>query len=75
MHDSARVDITPEILLKAYAAGIFPMAEDADDPTLYWVEPKARGVLPSTRSASPGASPGRCGPTSSWSAATPTSKL
>ncbi|RUP13072.1 MAG: leucyl/phenylalanyl-tRNA--protein transferase [Methylobacterium sp.] len=46
MHDSARVDITPKILLKAYAAGIFPMAEDADDPTLYWVEPKARGVLP-----------------------------
>ena len=46
MHDPSRVDITPEILLKAYAAGIFPMAEDALDPTLYWVEPKARGVLP-----------------------------
>ncbi|MHB2209313.1 leucyl/phenylalanyl-tRNA--protein transferase [Methylobacterium sp. CM6257] len=46
MHDSSRVDITPEILLKAYAAGIFPMAEDAHDPTLYWVEPRARGVLP-----------------------------
>ena len=40
------VEITPEILLRAYAAGIFPMAEDADDPTLYWVEPKARGLLP-----------------------------
>ena len=26
------IHITPEILLKAYAAGIFPMAEDADDP-------------------------------------------
>ncbi|SFG97287.1 leucyl/phenylalanyl-tRNA--protein transferase [Methylobacterium gossipiicola] len=46
MHDADRVDITPEILLKAYAAGIFPMAEDADDPTIYWVEPKARGILP-----------------------------
>jgi len=46
MHDGARIDITPEILLKAYAAGIFPMAEDADDPTLYWVEPRARGILP-----------------------------
>lgn len=46
MHDGTRVEITPEILLKAYAAGIFPMAEDADDPTLYWVEPRARGVLP-----------------------------
>ena len=49
MHDGTRVDITPEILLKAYAAGIFPMAEDADDPTLYWVEPRARGVLPLDR--------------------------
>ena len=46
MHDGPRIDITPEILLKAYAAGIFPMAEDADDPTLYWVEPRARGILP-----------------------------
>lgn len=40
------MDLTPDILLKAYAAGIFPMAEDADDPTIYWVEPRARGVLP-----------------------------
>lgn len=40
------VDITPEILLKAYAAGIFPMAEDADDPTLFWVEPRERGIIP-----------------------------
>ncbi|WP_036266925.1 leucyl/phenylalanyl-tRNA--protein transferase [Methylobacterium sp. 10] len=48
-HDGDRVDITPQILLKAYAAGIFPMAEDADDPTIYWVEPKARGVLPIDR--------------------------
>jgi len=46
MHDVPRAEITPEILLKAYAAGIFPMAEDADDPALYWVEPPARGVLP-----------------------------
>ncbi len=43
------MDITPDILLKAYATGIFPMAEDADDPTIYWVEPKARGVLPLDR--------------------------
>jgi leucyl/phenylalanyl-tRNA---protein transferase len=40
------IEITPEILLKAYAAGIFPMAEDADDPTLFWVEPRERGVIP-----------------------------
>lgn len=38
--------ITPEILLRAYAAGIFPMAESADDPHLFWVEPEQRGVIP-----------------------------
>ncbi|MBA4270450.1 MAG: leucyl/phenylalanyl-tRNA--protein transferase, partial [Methylobacterium sp.] len=39
-------DITPEIMLRAYAAGIFPMAETADDPNLFWVEPDLRGVIP-----------------------------
>lgn len=38
--------ITPEIMLRAYAAGIFPMAESADDPGLFWVEPEERGVIP-----------------------------
>lgn len=38
--------ITPDILLRAYAAGIFPMSEGADDPGLFWVEPKERGVIP-----------------------------
>ena len=38
--------LTPQILLRAYAAGVFPMAEDRDDPTLYWVDPEKRGVLP-----------------------------
>jgi leucyl/phenylalanyl-tRNA---protein transferase len=38
--------ITPQILLQAYAAGVFPMAESADDPALYWVEPEERGVIP-----------------------------
>jgi leucyl/phenylalanyl-tRNA---protein transferase len=41
-----RVEITPDILLKAYACGIFPMAESADDPGLFWVEPKERGIIP-----------------------------
>ena len=41
-----RIEITPDILLRAYAAGIFPMAEDADDPGLFWVEPQRRGVIP-----------------------------
>lgn len=39
-------EITPDVLLKAYACGIFPMADSADDPDLYWVEPALRGVLP-----------------------------
>jgi leucyl/phenylalanyl-tRNA---protein transferase len=43
---SAFVEITPEVLLKAYACGIFPMAEDADDPALYWIEPEKRGIIP-----------------------------
>lgn len=38
--------ITPDVLLKAYACGIFPMAESADDPGLYWVEPERRGIIP-----------------------------
>ncbi|MBP0617103.1 leucyl/phenylalanyl-tRNA--protein transferase [Jiella mangrovi] len=38
--------ITPELLLKAYASGIFPMAEAADDPQIFWVDPSERGVLP-----------------------------
>ena len=40
------VGLTPELLLRAYAAGIFPMAESADDPELYWVDPVQRGILP-----------------------------
>lgn len=38
--------VSPEILLRAYAAGVFPMAESADDPSLHWVEPKLRGIIP-----------------------------
>jgi leucyl/phenylalanyl-tRNA--protein transferase len=44
--ETAFVEITPEVLLKAYACGIFPMAESADDPALYWIEPPERGVIP-----------------------------
>src|ERR1700740_1268357 len=44
--ESALIDITPEVLLKAYSCGIFPMAESADDPGLYWVEPEYRGIIP-----------------------------
>ena len=38
--------VTPSLLLRAYACGIFPMADSAEDPTLYWVEPRLRGVVP-----------------------------
>ena len=44
--ETASSEITPELLLRAYACGIFPMAESVDDPTLFWVEPKMRGVIP-----------------------------
>lgn len=38
--------ITPDLLLKAYAMGVFPMAEGRDDPTVHWVDPRRRGVFP-----------------------------
>ncbi|CAH0496122.1 leucyl/phenylalanyl-tRNA--protein transferase [Novosphingobium sp. CECT 9465] len=38
--------IPPELLLKAYRAGIFPMADSRDDPDVFWVEPKMRAILP-----------------------------
>ncbi|MCX5493538.1 leucyl/phenylalanyl-tRNA--protein transferase [Kaistia dalseonensis] len=38
--------ITPQVLLKAYACGIFPMSDSADDPGLYWIEPEKRGIFP-----------------------------
>lgn len=47
--ENAFIEITPEVLLKAYACGIFPMAESADDPALYWIEPEMRGVIPLER--------------------------
>ncbi|WCK03154.1 leucyl/phenylalanyl-tRNA--protein transferase [Agrobacterium tumefaciens] len=38
--------ITVDILLCAYSAGLFPMADSADDPELFWVEPEIRGIIP-----------------------------
>jgi len=38
--------LTPDVLLQGYASGIFPMAESRDDPDVFWVDPKMRGVLP-----------------------------
>ncbi len=39
-------DITPDLLLRAYSFGLFPMSESADDPEIFWVEPEIRGVIP-----------------------------
>jgi leucyl/phenylalanyl-tRNA--protein transferase len=44
--EDADEPITPDLLLQAYAAGIFPMAESAGDPNIYWVEPRERGIIP-----------------------------
>ncbi|MCG8692279.1 MAG: leucyl/phenylalanyl-tRNA--protein transferase [Minwuiales bacterium] len=41
-----RYNLTPEMLLDAYASGLFPMAEDREDPRLYWVDPDMRGIIP-----------------------------
>ena len=43
---SARDELTPELLLRAYAMGIFPMSDGRDDPGIHWVDPRLRGVLP-----------------------------
>ncbi|KZL21822.1 Leucyl/phenylalanyl-tRNA--protein transferase [Pseudovibrio axinellae] len=40
------LQITPQILLKAYACGVFPMAETANSPDLFWIDPERRGILP-----------------------------
>lgn len=42
LHD----DLTPDILLRAYAMGIFPMSDGRDDPEIHWIDPRRRGVLP-----------------------------
>ena len=40
------IDITPDLMLRAYRAGLFPMAEARGSPRLYWLDPEMRGVLP-----------------------------
>lgn len=39
-------EITADILLRAYSIGLFPMAESAEDPNLFWVDPEVRGIFP-----------------------------
>ena len=47
--DRSNHGLTPELLIRAYAAGIFPMAERRDDPSIFWVDPRVRGVMPLER--------------------------
>ena len=46
MHAPAASPIDPDLLLSAYRAGIFPMADARDDPEVFWVEPRMRAILP-----------------------------
>ena len=39
-------DLTADLLLRAYAMGIFPMAERRDDAQVFWVDPRCRGIIP-----------------------------
>ena len=45
-NDPFDIELTPELILRAYRAGIFPMSESAEDPDIFWVSPQMRGVLP-----------------------------
>ena len=45
MRDDAP-DLTPDLLLQAYRIGVFPMSESRDDPAVFWVDPRRRGILP-----------------------------
>ena len=40
------IEVTPELLMRAYRAGLFPMAETRRGARLYWLDPELRGVLP-----------------------------
>ncbi|MEM0947415.1 MAG: leucyl/phenylalanyl-tRNA--protein transferase [Pseudomonadota bacterium] len=40
------LSLTPDLLLHAYASGVFPMAESRDDPEVFWVDPRHRGLIP-----------------------------
>lgn len=48
MKDSGPL-LTPELLLQAYQAGVFPMSEGRDNPEVFWVDPRLRGVFPLDR--------------------------
>lgn len=43
---SSLTELTPSLLLRAYAAGVFPMADFADADEIFWIDPDMRGILP-----------------------------
>lgn len=47
--DEQPLELTPSLILRAYAAGVFPMADGADADSVFWVDPKIRGVMPLDR--------------------------
>ena len=40
------IELDPDLLLRAYTVGVFPMADSRDAASVYWVEPKTRAILP-----------------------------
>lgn len=44
--DPFAIELTPELIIRAYQAGIFPMAETAESDDLFWVSPQERGIIP-----------------------------
>lgn len=46
MDNEEHIELTPELLLNAYAQGIFPMSDDESDADFFWVRPKLRGLIP-----------------------------
>lgn len=49
MDPDDELELTPNLALKAYGIGVFPMAEQRDDDVVYWVDPRVRGVIPLDR--------------------------
>ena len=45
-HVARASDLDPDLVLRAYAMGVFPMSEHRDDPSVFWVEPRQRAILP-----------------------------
>lgn len=46
MYPDDRPVLSPDLMVRAYASGVFPMSEGADDPRIFWVDPRRRGILP-----------------------------